>query len=73
MRVGKKHKIDFMLDMVLNLLFRPSMNGFRKPWPVISICRLSSSRSTDRLDFYKFGGSAWAPFEGRQEILSPPL
>ena len=61
-RVGKEHKIDFMLDMVLNHCstehewFQKALAGDKYYQDFFFI----QDQPTDRLS--KFGGSAWAPF-----------
>ena len=61
-RVGKEHKIDFMLDMVLNHCstehewFQRTLAGDRYYQDFFFI----QDQPTDWLS--KFGGSAWAPF-----------
>ena len=61
-RVGKEHKIDFMLDMVLNhcstehVWFQKALAGDQYYQDFFFI----QDQPTDWLS--KFGGSAWAPF-----------
>lgn len=61
-RVGKEHKIDFMLDMVLNHCstehewFQKALAGDKYYQDFFFI----QDQTTDWLS--KFGGSAWAPF-----------
>ena len=61
-RVGKEHKIDFMLDMVLNhcstehVWFQKALAGDKYYQDFFFI----QDQPTDWLS--KFGGSAWAPF-----------
>ena len=61
-RVGKEHKIDFMLDMVLNHCstehewFQKALAGDKYYQDFFFI----QDQPTDWLS--KFGGSAWAPF-----------
>lgn len=68
-RVGKEHKIDFMLDMVLNHCstehewFQKALAGDKYYQDLYFI----QDQTTDWLS--KFGGSAWAPFWGYGEIL----
>ena len=68
-RVGKEHKIDFMLDMVLNHCstehewFQKALAGDKYYQDLYLI----QDQTTDWLS--KFGGSAWAPFLGYGEIL----
>lgn len=68
-RVGKEHKIDFMLDMVLNHCstehewFQKALAGDKYYQDFYFI----QDQTTDWLS--KFGGSAWAPFWGYGEIL----
>ena len=71
-RVGKEHKIDFMLDMVLNHCstehewFQKALAGDKYYQDFFFI----QDQTTDWLS--KFGGSAWAPFGDTGKYYDQP-
>ena len=71
-RVGKEHKIDFMLDMVLNHCstehewFQKALAGDKYYQDLYFI----QDQTTDWLS--KFGGSAWAPFGDTGKYYDQP-
>ena len=68
-RVGREHKIDFMLDMVLNHC-STEHEWFQKHWLGTSIIKISTLfRTRQQIGCLNLAGSAWAPFWGYGEIL----